>query len=275
MASLTQNYNQHYEEPAFEDICLTPADFQIRKIGLGDLFEALRRGYADFGAKPSSAVPLLIVFYALAALIFTLFAFGQEMRYLAFPIVAGFTLIGPIVAIGFFAISRRRERGQSLRWRAAFGFIHTSHFAPVLALSIIMTLLYVGWLYMAELIFFSLFGDGGITSPSAFINEVLTTRQGGALIAYGNFVGFLFAFAAMALSVVAFPLTLDKPVTSLTAIAVSIRAFTANAYVLAVWGLIVVALLALGSALFLIGLAIALPVLGHATWHLYRMLVES
>jgi len=271
MAILTQNY----EEPAFEDICLAPGDVQVRKIGLSDLWDALRKGYQDFGAKPSSAVPLLIVFYALAALIFTLFAFGQEMRYLAFPIVAGFTLIGPIVAIAFFAMSRRRERGQTLRWRAAFGFIHTSHFAPILALSVLMTLLYVGWLYMAELIFFSLFGDSNLTSPAAFINEVLSTRHGGALIAYGNFVGFLFAFAAMALSVVAFPLALDKPVTSITAIMVSIRAFTSNVYVLAVWGLIVVVLLTAGAALFLIGLAVALPVLGHATWHLYRKLIAD
>ena len=266
----------HYrEEPAFEDICLSPKEIQIRKIGLNDLWQSLREGYEDFGAKPGPAVLLLILFYALAALIVTLFAFGVELRYLAFPMVAGFTLLGPIVAIGFFAMSRRREWGQELLWSAAFGFIHTSHFAPILALSILMMLLYVGWLYMAELIFFSLFGDNSLASMSAFINEVFTTRHGGALIAYGNFVGFLFAFAAIALSIVAFPLTLDKPVTSITAISVSLRAFSSNAYILAVWGLIVVVLLAIGAAIFLIGFAVALPVLGHATWHLYRKIIES
>ena len=78
----------------------------------------------------------------------------------------------------------------------------------------------------------------------------------------------------MALSVVAFPLALDKPVTSITAISVSIRAFTSNFYVLAVWGIIVVVIMALGAALFLIGLSVALPILGHATWHLYRKMVD-
>lgn len=261
------------ETPAFEDICLAPEDIKVRQIGLNDLWLSLRQGYDDFGAKPSS-IPLVILFYSIFAMVFTLFAFGEELRYLAFPMVAGFTFIGPLAAMIFFEISRRRERGQPLRWRHSLRFIHTHSFAPVLALSLVMMVLYVAWLFMAELIFFSLFGNNLPGSMSAFVSEVLSTREGGALIVYGNFVGFLFAFAAMALSVVAFPLALDKPVTSTTAILVSIKAFTSNFYVLAVWGLVVVALLALGTALFLVGLAVALPVLGHATWHLYRKLVE-
>lgn len=267
MAELTHGT----EAPAFEDICLTADRIQIRTIGLDDLWQSLRQGYDDFGAKPSS-IPLSILFYSLFAFIITLFAFGEELRYLAFPIVAGFTLIGPLVAMVFFEISRRRERGQDLRWSSAFRFIHTYSFAPILAMSILMMVLYVAWLFMAELIFFSTF-DTMPATLAAFINELFTTRHGGALIFYGNFVGFLFAFAAMAMSVIAFPLALDKPVTSTTAISVSIRAFTANVYVLAVWGIVVVAMLTLGAALFLIGLSVALPILGHATWHLYRKII--
>lgn len=267
MAELTHDT----EAPAFEDICLTADNIQIRKISLDDLWQSLRQGYDDFGAKPSS-IPLSILFYSLFALIITLFAFGEELRYLAFPMVAGFTLLGPLVAMVFFEISRRRERGQDLRWSSALRFIHTYSFAPILAMSILMTVLYVAWLFMAELIFFSTF-DTMPATLSAFINELFTTRHGGALIFYGNFVGFLFAFAAMAMSVIAFPLALDKPVTSMTAISVSIRAFTANVYVLAVWGMVVVAMLTVGAALFLIGLSVALPVLGHATWHLYRKII--
>lgn len=270
MAELT-----HFKEgPAFEDICLTPEDFQIRRITLDDLWSSLRQGYDDFGAKPSS-IPLMILFYSLFALLFTLFAFGEELRYLAFPIVGGFTFIGPMVAIVFFEISRRRERGQSLRWRSAFRFIHTSSFAPILALSILMMVLYIAWLYMAEQIFFGTFGDTMPATVSEFISQLFSTRHGGALIFYGNFVGALFAFAAMALSVIAFPLALDKPVTSITAITVSVKAFIANVYVLGVWGLVVVLLLAAGAALFLIGLSLTLPILGHATWHLYRKIIVA
>jgi uncharacterized membrane protein len=260
------------EAPAFEDICLLPDAIQVRTIGMNDLWQSLRAGFADYGAKPGS-IPFLILFYSLFALVFTLFAFGEQLRYLAFPVVAGCTLIGPLVAVVFFEMSRRRERGLELRWRSTFRFVHTYSFAPILALSVLMMLLYVSWLYMAELIYFGLFDDITFTSMSAFIDALFSTRHGGALIFYGNFVGFLFAFAAMAVSIVAFPLALDKPVTSITAVTVSIRAFTQNVLVLGVWGIIVVALLALGAALFLIGLAVTLPVLGHATWHLYRRLV--
>lgn len=262
------------EETRFEDICLSAHHFKIRQITLKDLTQSLREGYADYNAKPSS-IPLLILFYSLFALVFTLFAFGQDLRYLAFPMVAGFTLIGPIVAIAFFEMSRRREQGRELRWRAAFHFIHTSSFAPILGLTLLMSVLYLTWLYMAELIFFGLFESTMPVSTADFIDQLFNTRHGGALIAYGNFVGLLFAFAAIAFSVVAFPLVLDKPVTSFTAINVSIRAFMSNTLVLSVWGAIVVALMALGAALFFIGLAVTLPVLGHATWHLYRKLVVA
>ena len=126
---------------------------------------------------------------------------------------------------------------------------------------------------MAELIYFGLFGDSLPVSISDFAEQLFSTRHGGALIFYGNFVGFLFAFAAMAMSIVAFPIALDKPVTSITAITVSVKAFTSNIFVLAVWGIVVAALMTIGAAFFLIGLAVTLPVLGHATWHLYRKLV--
>lgn len=262
------------EETTFEDICLDSSHFKVRQITFSDLTQSLREGYADYGAKPSS-IPLLILFYSLFALVFTLFAFGQDLRYFAFPLVAGFTLIGPIVAIAFFEMSRRREQGKELRWRAAFHFIHTSSFAPILALTLLMCVLYLAWLFMAELIFFSLFEATMPTSMADFINQLFNTRHGGALIAYGNFVGLLFAYAALALSIVAFPLVLDKPVTSFTAVSVSIRAFMSNTLMLTVWGAIVVALMSLGAAVFLIGLAVTLPVLGHSTWHLYRKLIAT
>lgn len=263
----TQNH-----EPLFDEIKLSAPEIQSRKIDIGDLKHCLRAGFDDFLARPTS-IPFQIAFYFLIALTIVLFAADQNLRYLAFPMVAGFNLIGPIIAIAFFAMSRQREQGQPMRWSSAFSFIHTSSFAPILALSILMMLLYVAWLYMAEMIYFGLFADNMPTTVAAFVNELFSTRRGGALIFYGNVVGLLFACAAMAISIVAFPLALDKPVTSLTAVRVSVRVFADNLAVLCVWGLLVVACLALGAAFFLIGLAVALPVLGHATWHLYRRLI--
>lgn len=258
--------------PEFRDICLSTSDIQTRKITLRDLWGALRSGYDDYGANFGTFF-VLIAFYFMSALVIALFATEQALWYLAFPMVAGFNLLGPIVATAFFEMSRQREMGRTPNWMNAFSFIHTHSFAPILALTIVMMVLYVGWLSMAELIYFGTFGDRSPASLGEFIEQLFSTRHGAALISYGNLVGFLFAFAALAISVVAFPLALDKPVTSVTAISVSVRAVSSNAYVMAVWGLLVVALLLIGALFFLIGLAFTLPILGHATWHLYRKLV--
>jgi uncharacterized membrane protein len=137
-----------------------------------------------------------------------------------------------------------------------------------------MMLLYVAWLFTAQSMYFGLFGADPPASVADFLNQLVTTRRGVALVLYGNFVGFLFAFTVLAISVVGFPLLLDKPATSVTAIGISIRAVATNLYVMALWGVIVVVLLAAGAALLLMGLPAILPILGHATWHLYRKLVE-
>jgi uncharacterized membrane protein len=180
-----------------------------------------------------------------------------------------------VVSVGLFEMSRRRERGLDVSWRSTFDFVHSASFAPILALSVVMMLLYVAWLFTAQFLYFGLFGEDPPVSAWDFVTQLVTTRRGGALIVYGNLLGFLFALAALAISVVAFPLLLDRPASAATAVAVSIRAVASNFTVMAVWGVIVVVLLAAGAIVFLIGLAVVLPILGHATWHLYRKVVES
>ena len=252
---------------------VTSTEIGIRKIGLSDLWQSLREGLEDFNAKPSQGV-FLCAIYPLFALLLTLLLTGENIVYIAFPVVAGFTLVGPVVSLVLFEVSRRREYGLDARWRSAFNFVHSSSFAAVLILSLVMMLLYVAWLYMAQKIYFGLFGTIPPVSISDFVDQVLTTRKGGALIVYGTATGLIFAVVVLAVSVVSFPLLLDKQVTLVTAVRTSIKAVTSNSLMMATWGLIVVALLTAGAILFLVGLAVVLPILGHATWHLYRKLVE-
>lgn len=261
-------------ETTFRDIQVTSNDIVVRRIHTRDLLQSLREGYEDFNARPTYGL-FLIVIYPLFALLLTLFLLSDSLPFLAFPMVAGFTLLGPVISVALFEMSRRREQGLDVTWRACFGFIHTASFAPIVALSLIMMVLYVGWLFMAQFIYFGLFGVDPPGSFGALWNELFTTQRGAALALHGTLVGFFFAFAALALSVVAFPLLLDKPASSMTAMGVSIRAVAANLPVMALWGVIVVAMLVAGAAVFLVGLAAVLPILGHATWHLYRKLVES
>jgi uncharacterized membrane protein len=262
------------QEFSFHDIQIPSEAIHVRKINVSDLWQSLREGYEDFAARPSHFAFLFII-YPLFALILTLFLTGGSLLHFAFPMVAGFTLLGPVISVALCELSRRRELGLNLSWRSAFDFVHTSAFAPITAVSVVMMLLYVGWLYMAQLIYAGTFGFDPPVSLAEFIDQVMNTRRGSALIAYGTFVGFLFAFAALAISVIAFPLLLDKPTTSFTAISVSIKAVTTNPLPMAVWGLTVAGLLLAGAALFLIGLVAVLPILGHATWHLYRKVIES
>ena len=261
------------QEISFTDVQVTGNEIGIREIGFNDLWQALQQGFDDFKAKPSH-MPFLVLFYFLFALLLTLFLVGDNLLHLAFPMVAGFAFLGPIISVGLFEMSRRRERGLEAAGRSTFVLVHSSSFAPILALSVAMLPLFVAWLFMAQFIYFGLFGAVPSESVSDFINQLFTTRRGAALIFYGNGVGFLFAIAALSISVVGFPLALDRPVTAMTAASTSIKAVFSNSLVMAVWGLIVVVLLAAGAIVFLIGLVYILPILGHATWHLYRKLVE-
>ena len=260
-------------ERTFKDVQVRSSDIGIRTIGFGDLWRSLREGYDDFNASPTTAV-FLTVLFPLFVLLLTLFLVGGNLLHMAFPVVAGLTLIGPVVSVWLFEMSRRRERELDFSWGSTFDFIHSAAFAPILALSVLMMLLYVGWLYMAQFLYFGLFADDAPVSASAFVSELLTTRRGAGLIVYGLGVGFIFAFTVLAISVVAFPLLLDRPASAATAVAVSIRAVTSNLMVMAAWGLIVIVLLAAGAIAFLVGLAAVLPILGHSTWHLYRKVVE-
>jgi uncharacterized membrane protein len=130
------------QEEAFGEVQVTSTDLSIRKIGVKDLWEALKEGFDDFNAKPSHVV-FLCVIYPLFALLLTLFLIGETLRHLVFPMASGFTLIGPVVSVGLFEMSRRRERGLDLTWSSAFGFVHSASFAPIAALSVVMMLLYV------------------------------------------------------------------------------------------------------------------------------------
>lgn len=260
-------------ESSFRDIQVGSSAIEVRQIALSDLGESLREGYTDFMSAPGIGAFLSALLYLLFALLLSLFSVGKDLLHLAFPIVAGFTLIGPAISVGLFEMSRRRERGLEVSWRSTFDFVHTASFAPILALSLVMMLLYVAWLFSAQFLFFGLFRDSLPVSASDFVNQLLTTRHGEALIFYGVLLGFIFAFIALAISAVAFPLLLDRPVSAATAVAVSIRAVTSNLPVMLAWGLIVVVLLIAGAMVFLIGLAAVLPILGHSTWHLYRKVV--
>jgi uncharacterized membrane protein len=244
----------------------------VRTITVADLKDAVRLGWADFLAKPSHLVFVAIV-YPLAGIFLAQLTVSYDIFPLLFPLMAGFALVGPFAAIGLYEISRRREKGLDSSWPHAFGVRRSPAIGSILVLGALLTGIFMAWLVAAYLIYNLTFGGVVPVSIRAFIGDVLTTGRGWALILLGNGVGLVFALAAFTLSVVSFPLLLDRKVSLAAAIRTSISAVRQNPVTLMLWGLFIALALVAGSLPLFVGLAIVMPVLAHASWHLYRKVV--
>lgn len=244
----------------------------VRAIGTADLFDALAKGVADFREKPSHLMILAVV-YPLAAFVLARVSFGYDVLPLLFPLAAGFALLGPVAAIGLYELSRRRELGQPIGWSHAFGVVRSPSIGAIIRLGLILAAIFILWLLVAYGIYRALFGDLVPASIGAFADQIFYTWNGWAMIIVGNAVGFLFALVVLTISVVSFPLLIDRNIGAAAAMWTSIRAVFTNPRPMLLWGLIVAIALLVGSIPFFIGLCIVMPVLGHATWHLYRRVV--
>jgi uncharacterized membrane protein len=245
----------------------------VRRIGMRDLKDALARGIDDFMAMPSHAAFLCLI-YPLLGLLLGWLTFGRELFSLLYPLVAGFALLGPFAAIVLYELSRQRERGLPVNLRSAFAVLDSPSLGAIAALGLLLLAIFLIWLAVAQAIYVATFGDAPMPSITAFLERVFTTPEGWWLIVAGNAVGFLFALLVLSISVVSFPLLLDRDVGAVEAVLTSLRAVRENPGTMAMWGVIVALFLALGSLPFLVGLAVVMPVLGHSTWHLYRKVVE-
>jgi uncharacterized membrane protein len=244
----------------------------VRQIGTADIRDALRRGLDDFAAFRTD-VAFLCVIYPLAGLVLARLAFGYDMLPLLFPLASGFALIGPFAAVGLYEMSRRREQGSDEGWADAFRVVHSPSFGAIVALGLMLMAIFLLWLGAGMAIYDLTLGPEPPASVAGFAHDVLITARGWAMIVIGIGVGFLFAVLAMSISVVSFPLLLDREVGLGTAVMTSVRAVIANPGPMALWGFVVAGLLVLGSLPALLGLIVVMPTLGHATWHLYRKLV--
>lgn len=246
----------------------------IRQIRVTDLKDVLARGVGDFGAYRTDVIFLCII-YPVAGLILARLAFGYDMLPLLFPLASGFALIGPVAAVGLYEMSRRREQGIQITWADAFSVVHSPSFGAILVLGLLLMAIFLLWLVAADAIYQATLGPEPPASFELFVRDVLTTDAGWRMIGVGVGAGFLFALLVLMISVVSFPLLLDRDVGLAAAVWTSVRAVAKNPGPMAVWGLIVAGSLVIGSIPFLLGLIIVMPVLGHATWHLYRKVVVA
>lgn len=251
----------------------SPARLAVRRIGVADLKDALAKGYDDFLAMPTHAMFLCLI-YPILGLLLARLAFGYSILPLLYPLVTGFALVGPFAALGLYELSRRREAGLPVSVSNAFDVFESSSIGAIAALGLLLLVVLTVWVALANGIYTATLGYAPPASIGEFAREVLTTPAGWMLIIVGNAVGFCFAVVVLTIGVVSFPLLLDRDVGAAVALHTSIRAVALNPQTMALWGFIVAALLLVGSLPFFLGLTVVMPVLGHATWHLYRKLVE-
>ncbi len=246
---------------------------EIRHITTDDLKEALKSGLDDFWARPSHIV-FLMVFYPIIGIALSMLVFGYNMLPLLFPLMAGFGLVGPVAALGMYELSRRREQGKEPHLRDALAVFSSPSLGAVGLVTALLTVLLVVWLLAAYTLYAVTLGPDLPENIGVFLAKVIGTREGWALIILGNGVGIAFSYVSSAISAFSLPMLLDGERSALVAVKTSIRAVLQNLVTMTVWGMIVMGLLVLGSLPLFVGLIIVFPILGHATWHLYRRTIR-
>lgn len=240
----------------------------IRNIGLGAPFRRIARGFSDLKACPTASLFYGFCFTGMGLLV--TFVFEHAYQYTS-AVTTGFLLLAPFFAMGLYELSRRRELGEACAllptltvWRRNAGNIAV--FAAVL------TVIFLIWA-RASLVVFAIFYTKEMPNLSGFLSQVVSLENLEFLLVYCC-VGFVFALLVFAVSVVSIPLMLDRNQDAVTSMLASIRALAENPLPLLVWAALIVGLTLLGFMSFHIGLAVLMPVVGHATWHAYRELVE-
>jgi uncharacterized membrane protein len=244
----------------------------VRRIGVRDLRVALAAGWDDFRAIPTQLI-FLCLLYPIVGLLAGRAAFDDDLMPLVWPLVAGLSLMGPICAVGLYEISRRREAGLPASAANVFDVLRSPALPQIAAMGGLLLALFLAWVFVADRLWRVTLEPMHISGWQGMIDALLQTYAGRRLIVWGNLAGLMFALVVLAISAVSIPLMLDRNVGLAQAIEVSVRVMRTNPISMALWGMTVAALLALGSLPLFIGLAIAMPVLGHATWHLYRRVV--
>lgn len=246
----------------------------VRAVTVDDIRAALRAGWADFVSMPTHVI-FLVLIYPVIGMIIARVTVKGDLLPLAYPMAAGFALLGPFAALGTYELSRRRERGEVPTWRDAFDALRRPGAPAIAALALVQLGVFLAWIATAQTLFGLLAADQHPQSVGDLLRFALGTPAGWALVVLGNGIGAVFAALAFTLAVVSLPLLLDRGGSAAGAVETSIRAVRASPGPMALWGFIVAAVLFAGCLPVFVGLAVALPVLGHATWHLYRRAVPT
>src|SRR5664279_2426987 len=239
----------------------------VRVVGAGAPFRWLAAGWRDFRANPLPSAFYGACFALMGWLVYIVF---QHAYPYVSALVTGFFLVGPFLAIGLYALSRRRERGEP-PWLAPTLDAWAPNKSAIGLFALVLAVILLVWA-RASLVVFALFFTQDVPSLQDFVGQIFSRDNLEFLLVY-LCVGGFFAILVFAISVVSVPMMLDRDTDGIVAVLTSLKAATANVPAMIVWGLVIVVLVAFGFATWFVGLIVAVPVIGHATWHAYRDLV--
>ena len=234
--------------------------------------DVLRAGLRDFKRAPLFGLFFSAVYVAGGVVLYLVFGRGGQEWWLI-PFILGFPLLAPFAAIGLFEVSRRLEAGESLSWGAVLGVVFSHKDRQLPSMAMVILLMFMFWVFVAHAIFALFMGMSALTNISTS-PQVLFQGSGPTMLLVGSAIGAAFALALFSFTVVGLPLLMERDVDFISAIITSVKAVTVNPVTLLAWGAVIAALLFLGMIPLFLGLFVALPVLGHATWHMYRRLAE-
>jgi uncharacterized membrane protein len=248
-------------------------EIPVRRITGSDVNASLTEGWRDFMEMRGDIIFLMIL-YPLIGVLAAVALTGGPLLPLFLPIAAGIGLLGPVAAVGFYELARRRELGLHSNWAHFLDVRKRPSFDEIAGVSGLLLAIFGLWLLAAGALYIALFGWNEPASAAAFLRDIFGTGEGWAMIVIGGAIGIVFAAAVLVISVVSMPMLVDCDVGAAKAVRTSIRASRENPGEMLRWGIIVAALLIAGSIPLFIGLAVVLPWLGYSTWHLYTRLVD-
>ena len=252
---------------------IEPAPITIRPARLEDLTFALSQGWADFRSAPLFGL-FFGAIYAVGGVLLVWWAIVLDINWAVYPLVIGFALIGPFIATGLYEVSRRLQTNQPLSWRAVLLVIVEQHRRELGWMAFVTLFVFWVWMYQARTIFVVFFGSKGFATLDGFLDAVLTTSTGWWFLLVGHAVGAIISLVFYTVTVVSIPMLLDRDADFVTAMLTSIRSVLASPIIMFGWGVFVVLAVFVSAIPAFAGLLVTLPILGHATWHLYGRLIK-
>ncbi len=247
----------------------SPKTIAVQRIMSSDVSHSLKRGWDDFLAVPSH-LPFLCVIYPMVCLFLFTGTFHHPILPLAFSVIAGLALVAPLAAAGLFELSRRRETGLDHFWGHALHVVRSPSLGTIVVIGFLLMAICLTWLWLAKAVYVASFGSETPASIGHLVDNLFKTSAGWRLIMIGSVGGYAFTALVLTITTFSLPLLIDRDVGVAVALLASIRVMAANPAIVARWGLIVTALLVVGAIPFFLCLSVVIPVLVHASWHLYR-----